>query len=255
MKKKYYIFTAVASYLLFLVVSIPAKPVAELLTDNSPVTLRGISGSLWNGNAYAVSINNAVQLKNTEWSFNLWKLFIGQLALDVTSQYSDNDVDAEIGVSFLGNYFVNRLTTKINAEDAAKLADIPMAQLSGMISLNIDHAHWKQGYPPAASGQITWSNATVTVTDTVSLGNVLITLGESEQQLLNAEIKNQGGDITITGTAGLVPEAGYIANIRLTPTASTGGNIAQSLAMFAKKQKNGDYLFSQSGKLSDIGLM
>ncbi len=255
MKKKYYIFTAIASYFLLLIATIPAKPVAELINDNTSITIQGISGTLWSGKAYTASINNKTQLKHIEWSFNLWKLLLGQIASDIKTQYLGNSINAELGLSFLGRYFVNNLSATISAKDVAELANIPLAQLSGLISLSIDHAQWKQGELPMASGQLNWKDAAITVSETASLGNVLITLDESEDHLLNADIKNQGGDIKITGNAKLVPEADYVVNLNLSPTASASSSIKQSLGLFAKKQPNGDYLFKESGSLSQIGLM
>lgn len=254
MKKKYYILTAITSYFLLLIASIPAQPVTQLINANTSITMQGISGTLWNGQAYAVSINETVQLKNTQWSFNLWKLLIGQIATNIKTQYQGNNINTELGLSFLGRYFANNLSAKMPAKDVAELANIPLAQLSGLISLNIDHAQWKQGELPMASGQINWKDATITVSDTASLGNVLITLDESEDQLLFADIKNQGGDIKITGTAELIPEADYAINIKLSPTASASSNIKRSLGLFAEKQPNGDYLFNESGPLNQIGL-
>lgn len=175
--------------------------------------------------------------------------------MDVSAQYSDHNIDAEIGMSVFGNYFVSDLSGKIPADDVAGITNIPLAQLSGLISVSIEHAYWKPGEFPVASGQINWNDATVTVADTASLGNILITLSESEQNLLNADIKNQGGDIAIAGTGEIVPEAGYLVSLRLSPTTSASASIVQSLAMFAKKQKNGDYVFNQTGKLSDFGFM
>ncbi len=255
MKKKYYFITAISSYFLLLIATIPAKPVTKLINDNASITIQGISGTLWSGKAYAASINNTVQLKNIEWSFNFWKLLTGQIATDIKTQYSGNNINAELGLSFLGRYFVNNLTAKISAKNIAEFANIPMVQLSGLISVNIDHAQWKQGELPMASGQINWKDATITVSDTASLGNVLITFSESEDQLLNAEIKNQGGDIRITGTAELVPEADYAVNLKFSPAASASRNIKQSLGLFAEKQRNGEYLYKESGPLNQIGLM
>ena len=255
MKKRVYFITAVTSYLILLIATIPAKLVTDLVSDNTPVAIRGVSGTLWNGKAYVVSLNNATQLNKTEWSFTVWKLLIGQIAIDVNAQFLDNDINAELGTSFLGKYFVNDLTAKISAKDVAQLANIPLAQLSGLISLNIEHAHWKQGELPIASGEINWKDATITVADTASLGEVSIILGESEQQLLKADIKNQGGDIKISGSAELVAEADYAINIKLSPTASANNNIKQSLGLFAERQSNGDYLLKNSGALNQIGLM
>lgn len=255
MKKKYYILTAVVSYFLLLIATIPAQPVTKLINDNTSITIQGTSGTLWNGKAYAVSINKKVQLKDTRWSFNLWKLLIGQIATDINTQYQGNSINTELGLSFLGRFFINNLSTKISAKDVVELANIPLAQLSGLISVNIDHAQWKQGELPMATGQINWKDATITVSDTASLGNVLITLDESEDQLLYADIKNQGGEIKITGTAELIAEADYAINIKLSPTASASSNIKRSLGLFAEKQPDGDYRFKESGPLNNLGLM
>ena len=252
MKKRVYIVTAVVSYLALLITTMPANTVSSIINDNSPVKIRGVSGTIWHGKAFSVDINNSIQLQSTEWSFTVWKLLLGQLAIDIETQYLDNNINSEIGTSFLGRYFINDLSATILAKDLAQLAEIPLAQLSGLISLNITHAQWKQGELPIATGEINWKDAAVTITDTASLGNVSILLNESEQQLLNADISNQGGDIKISGNAELVPETDYALNITLTPTATAKNNIKQSLGLFAQKQSNGDYVLKKSGSLNQI---
>lgn len=252
MKKRVYIVTAVVSYLALLITTMPVNTVSSIINDNSPVKIRGVSGTIWHGKAFSVDINNSIQLQSTEWSFTVWKLLLGQLAIDIETQYLDNNINSEIGTSFLGRYFINDLSATILAKDLAQLAEIPLAQLSGLISLNITHAQWKQGELPIATGEINWKDAAVTITDTASLGNVSILLNESEQQLLNADISNQGGDIKISGNAELVPETDYALNITLTPTATAKNNIKQSLGLFAQKQSNGDYVLKKSGSLNQI---
>jgi general secretion pathway protein N len=255
MKKKYYIFTAITAYCLFLVATIPAKPLIGAITKDTPIKMQGVSGTLWNGKAYAITVNRSIQLNNTDWSLSLWKLLTARVAVDIKTRYYDNDIRGELGMSFFGRYFVNDLKGSIPAKQAASLANIPLAQLDGTITLDITHAAWKQGELPIASGQINWKNARITVAETVSLGNVIISLDESEQELLVADIKNQGGDLKVTGSAELVPEADYAVNLNLSPVSSSNRSIEQSLGMFAKKQANGDYLFKQSGPLNQLGLM
>ncbi len=254
MKIKYYVLTAITAYLVLLIATIPASLVTGLL-ENNQLTIKGVHGTVWQGEAYVININNSIQLQDSQWSLNAWKLLIGKVALNVNTNYQNNTIEGELGSSFLGRFFVNHLNARINANDIAQLAEIPLAQLSGLIILNIEHAHWKQGELPLASGEINWNNAAVTVAEKASLGNVNIILGESEKQLLNADIENQGGDLTISGTAELVPEADYLLKLKLSPTATASNNIKQSLGMFAKRQANGDYLITNSGSLNQIGLM
>ena len=254
MKKKYYILTAIVSYFIFLIATIPARPVIDLFGDDT-ILITGISGTLWNGKAQVINIDNIAQLNNTKWSLSGWKIFTGKIAADLDTQYSDKNITAELGTSFLGRFFINNLDAEITADDVAKLANIPIAQLSGLISIDIEHAQWKQGELPLATGVINWKDAIVTVAESASLGTVSITLSESEEQLLIADIKNQGGDIKISGNAKLVPEEDYAVNITLSPTATASNNIKQSLGLFSKKQNNGTYLINNTGSLNQIGLL
>ncbi|MBL4712742.1 MAG: type II secretion system protein N, partial [Gammaproteobacteria bacterium] len=169
MKKRYLIITAVVSYFLLLIATIPANVITNIINSTSTVSIQGVSGTLWHGQAYLTTINKSVQLKNTEWSVSVWKILIGKLAADVTTHYADQTINAELGRSFLGQYFTNHLNAKITANNIAKLANIPLAQLSGLVSVNITHAEWKQGELPIAVGKILWSDATVTVAETAAL--------------------------------------------------------------------------------------
>ena len=250
MKKRYYFLTAIFAYFILLIATIPARPFTELLNDNSPVTIQGVSGTLWDGRAYAISIND-IQLKQTRWCFKPWGLFTGKIAIDINTQMFDNDISAELGSSFFGRYFINNLSAKITAQQVSTLANIPFAQLDGLISIDIKNAQWKQGEAPLATGEINWTGAAITVADTASLGDVTITLSESEQQL-NAEIKNQGGDIKISGTAELSSETDYSVDVNLLPTARAKNNIKQSLALFAQKQPDGGYVLKKSGSLKQL---
>ena len=173
----------------------------------------------------------------------------------IDTSFLDEAVSAEAGSSLLGRVFINDLRATLAASEVTRLANIPIAKLDGPIIIDIQHAQWKQGELPLASGSIKWNDASVTVTETASLGNVLILLSESDQKLLNAEIKNDGGDIGISGNAELIAEADYAADITLTPNASASKNVKQSLGMFAKRQPNGEYNIQKSGPLSSIGLM
>ena len=252
MKKKYYYLTAVIAYLVFLLTTIPATIINTVLGDDSPVIMQGLSGTLWNGEAYSISIDDSIELQHTQWSLSAWKLLSGRVAVQTTTHYQNNIISTEIGSSFLGRVFVNDLRAQLNASDMAQLAAIPLAQIDGLISLNIENAEWKQGELPLANGQISWKNAIITVAESASLGDVNITLSESESGQLKADIKNQGGDIKVSGSAELSADNNYTVDIQLQATASASDNIKKSLGFFAQKQKNGQYTLKKTGSLDEI---
>jgi len=253
MNKKHYFFIIIFSYLLFLITTIPVGTVVKTINSNTPLDIRGATGTIWNGQAISITVNKTIHLDDTEWSFTAWKLLIGHVTFQISSHYDKQTIEGEIGSSFLGQYYIDDFRAKIAAGKIAELADIPLVQLSGNITFNIDHAHWKKDTLPIAIGTITWDSATITVADTVTLGKVAIALSENDEQLLNAEISSKGGDILINGNAELIPEANYSADIKLSPTSSANGNIKNSLTLFAKKQKNGDFLIKKTGQLNQLG--
>ena len=253
MKKRYYFLTAIISYFIIFTATIPARPLGQLISDNTPLSLQGVTGTLWNGTANTILIDDTIQLNDTTWDFIPWKILTGKIAADLKTHYQDNDITTEIGTSFLGRYFINNLTAKLPASEIAELANIPLVQLSGEVALDIKHAQWKQGTLPIATGEIDWNNSSITVAETVPLGNISITLSESDKQQLFAEIKNQGGDIKIDGNAELIPDTDYAVNIKLLPSDSANDNIKRSLGLFAQKQANGEFLFVKTGSLNQIG--
>jgi len=255
MKKKYYLFTAVISYFVLLIATIPANLITELINENTNVHINGVSGSLWDGTAYSIDIDNYAKLENTHWSFNPWKLLVGRAAVELDTRYLKNEISTEASLSLTGRLYINNLTASISADQLAKLANIPLVQLDGQLTMNIDSAQWKQGELPLATGVINWTNAIVSVAESASLGNISITLSESEQETLAANVSNKGGDIIISGTAELISDENYAVDLKFKPTATTKDSLLQSLGMFAKKQNNGAFLLKNTGSINNIGLM
>lgn len=255
MKKRHYFLIVIFSYLLFLIVTIPVSLFTNIINNNTPVTLQGASGTLWNGKASFISINGIADLNDTEWKFNALKLFTGRASFQIETYFDEENISSEVGTSIFKKFFVNNLSAKVSSTKVAELANLPIVQLSGMVTLDIKHAHWKMGELPLASGNITWDGATISVAETVSLGKLTIVLNENDQHFLNADINNQGGDLSLSGNAELIPEKKYAVNIKLSPTSSASPNVGNSLSLFSKKQRNGDFLLKKTGQLDQLGLL
>ena len=250
MKTKYYFAIAFIAYFFFLIASLPAKPVIEMLTaDRDDIEIDTIRGSLWNGKAERVVIDSTYQLNKVRWNTKLWRIIFGELVLDVNAVFEKQNVSALIGISVLGNISAQNIHARIDAETLSDLAEIPLAQLEGLISVDLDTLHWQQGEIPIASGKIFWQDALLTVAETVQLGNVLIQLVEHDENQMQATISNQGGNLKTDGTATLDSLANYKVSLVLTPSSSSSKNLTDSLNIFAKKQKNGSFLVKYDGQL------
>jgi len=250
MKTKYYLAIALIAYLFFLIASLPAKPVIDMLTaDRDDIKIDTIRGSLWNGRAEQLVINKTYTLNKIRWNTQLWRFIFGELAFDINAVFEKENASAQIGLGILGNVVAHNIHARIDAETLTDLAKIPLAQLEGLISLDLDTLHWQQGEIPIASGKLFWQNARLTVAETVQLGNVHIQLVDNNENQMQATISNQGGNLKTGGTATLDKLANYNLLLTLTPSSLSSKNLTNSLNMFAKKQNDGSFLVKYDGQL------
>jgi len=250
MKTKNYLLIAFTAYFFFLIAMLPAKPVIEMLSaEHDNIEIETIHGSLWKGQVERLVIDGTYQLNNIHWNTQLWRIILGELALDIDIVFEKQDISALMGIGLLGNVVAQNVHGRIAAETLTDLAKIPLAQLEGLISIDLDTLHWQQGEMPIGSGNIHWQDARITVAETVQLGNILIELIENGENKMQATISNQGGSLKTDGSATLDNLANYNLSLALTPSRSSSKNLTDSLSMFAKKQNNGSFLVKYDGQL------
>jgi len=256
MKTKHYILFAITSYFIILVFTLPAKPVLEQVnTHYAGIKIQGISGSLWHGQATTVYAGRNIKLDQLAWDFTLWRLLTASLATNIHASFQQQPLRAQVTLGPTGNINATDVHATIAAEELASFIAIPLAQLKGMIKLDLDHISWKQGSLPLASGEIHWQNATITVAETVQLGTTTITLRQKDESRMTAKITNQGGDLKLYGEASATADANYQLNLDLLPEKSASKNLVNSLAMFAKRKNNRTFNISSSGKIPLPGII
>lgn len=256
MKKRVYIITGIITYLVFLIASAPAEPILSQLQKQFPeVSMQGISGLLWNGSAQSITINRQHVLLDTDWDFDAWRLFTGEISARIHTQYQQQPVIADIGVDLSGKIIARNVITRMDAAKAAQLARIPFGKFDGDVTVHLSQLVWQPQQVPRATGELQWNNASITVAETVSLGNISITLDEGSSAPLSALIKNIGGQIRLDGNADVSEDGNYTLKLNMLPEKTANNNIRSSLGMFAKPQANGSYQLDNSGNLKQYGLI
>ncbi len=248
MKLKYYLLLATVAYLCFLTATLPAKFVLNAAT-NPQINIKGISGTLWKGQANYANFENKIQLTHIRWNFILSRLLIGELSAAIQASFQQQNLHAKISITPTGTLIAHDVHAIISAEEFALLAKIPFAKLDGLITLDFDSINWKKAGVPIANGIINWENAKITIAETVKLGNITIKLKENKTHGMDAQISNQQGDLKINGLASIDDTAHYNLMLKMLPEKSASPNLVNSLAMFANRQNNGSYIMKSNGQL------
>ena len=255
MRIRYYIFTGIIAYFIFLITTIPAAPVIALFSDRIPATITNISGTLWNGQAGTINTRQNVTLKNIEWSFLPWHLLLVNVAIDVNAEFNSKPLSTRISTGISRHLVASNLNVKLDASDIAPFISLPLGELAGEFHLRINRAIFASESVPQLDGTINWNQATVTIAETAELGNVSVMLNENDESPLIASISNKGGHLSLNGNFTTTAQGDYSLQLSMKPNATASDNLVSSLAMFAKKQRNGEFVLNNKGNLKQLGLM
>jgi len=255
MRTRHYILTGIIAYFVFLVATIPAAPVIGMIKDSIPVTISNVSGTLWRGRASSIITAQHLTLKNVEWSFLPWHLLLASIAIDIHAEFNNKPIDTRLSTGIGGNLSVDDLNMKLDATDIASLLALPIGELSGIVQLSINNAYLEPGSVPRVNGTLIWNQATVTIAETADLGNVSVLINENDESPLSASISNKGGHLSLKGNFTTSAQGDYTLQLSMKPNATASDNLSSSIAMFAKKQRNGEFLLNNKGNLKQLGLM
>ena len=105
------------------------------------------------------------------------------------------------------------------------------------------------------NGTLTWIQSSVTISESAYLGNFSVLINEQDESPLSASISNKGGHLALNGTFTTSAQGEYSLQLSMKPNATASSNLSSSIAMFARKQSNGEFIFNNKGNLKQLGLM
>lgn len=256
MKIKYYLITGILALSLFLIINIPAALVIDTVKDKIPqVKFQQVTGTLWQGSAQQITVQSKHVFKNVEWSICVARILLAEACIEFDTNYNKNPLSAQLSVDLDQVIHGRNIKTNMSAQALGRMVAMPMGEISGDITVDLDTLTWQQGGIPAVTGVVEWRKASVTIAETAHLGDITIELNESEENPINANISNKNGQLTISGTASLASSTDYNADLVLTPSSKASKNLKNSLSLFASPQANGSFTLKNSGNLKQLGLM
>ena len=256
MKKRHYILIAIFSYLFFALAKTPAATTISLLEKNInlPAKFYGVQGSIWNGQADAITIPSQPQIDNLKWTINPLSILLASLSADFEADIKNQKVSGHINVGASGSIEADNIHAQLQAKNLQKLLTLPMGELDGTFDISVDSLEWTGEGLPKTTGKITWNKAKLTLVEAVDLGQVNVDILPAKDDGINIIIKNKNGVLSVDGNIEVNNKKLFKLSIDFKTNKGASSNISQSLGMFAKRQSNGSYRFKQNGNLKQFGL-
>ena len=239
MKKK--IFILLGLFLILVIAFTPAKLLSGFMPDRSPVSLSGVSGSVWSGEINQVSVKQFT-FKGVLFSIDLLSLvkvspavFLdiaggdvsGTLIFHQTEDFNKSIKVEDVNVNFSGELLKNFLP-------------LPGLELSGDFSTQELALLTQNRKPTNIDGMIRWQNAQVSYAgQSFQLGdfNIVATTDE-EKKLITAQILKSKNALDLQGQVSLA--ANGMVEITGSISTETDQNLYNAFALFNNgKPKDG----------------
>lgn len=246
-----YLAAGIAGLLAFLLAYIPAPLLYQWSRDSwGPQSqAAGLSGTLWQGQAAAVSLSGIV-LRDVRWQWRPQSLLLGRISHRVQAETSAGAIEAVVSSSLLGSTLrVTALNGALPLEQLGTGLQLPVLPFSGRMQLAIQKLQLRQGRPWSAEGGVHINDMMFSfASPPVTLGSyhaVLTTAAESIQ----LELSSQGGQLEAKGTGQVTREGQYEVDMLLRPRASAPPAVVNLLQTLGQANAEGWYRFRHSGAL------
>lgn len=244
------IILAVLLYLIFLVVYLPAKWLVSIAPLPMNVSLSGVSGTLWDGQAALVQFGPR-QVESVQWQLSPWALFIGQVRLAVSLGSRATAVSGKAAVTWsMSGLSIQDL--RFDAPDSFLIAGARLpfgTEIKGDVSLML--AELVQGEPlcEQLSGKLFLNQSDMkNQFGAYPLGNMALALScqDGQAAISMTEADNKLG---ISGIILLGADNSIKVTAKVKATEGQPEDMRNSLAYLGKPDSQGYYPVNYQGRI------
>jgi general secretion pathway protein N len=250
-----YVVIGLSLYLVFLVITFPANVAygywKEYAGKREPVTLTGLSGSIWSGKASTSRIGSQV-FDSLQWQFRPLSLLLGELEVLWEFRVADGYGKGVAGMNVLGNVTLNHVEGLLPVMHIAKLVRMDALKPGGSLGVDLDSVTIKDKIPTNITGNVTWHSAEVTLLKPMSLGNLQVKFEPADTQGIKGVLSDGGGPLQLDGLLTLNPDGQYDVNLALGLRDQQQTDLGNALRSLGRPDRDGKYKIKRSGKLSNL---
>ncbi len=249
MKKKVVLYGALAlmSYLIFMVVLIPADRLYGLAKERLPFALYQLDGTLWKGSASVVTFNQGSQrLEAVKWELQPAALLMGRAQATVKFRYDNRAVSVTVGRS-LSALYLHDFNGRMTAATIEQFSPPPAIGLKGVIDVDLSELSMSGSEWVAVNGVVRWRNAGLDLNNT-TLGSFELTLTTVDGKT-NGVVKETDGPLKVNGTLLLRPSGEYLFAGTVELRDKQRNDLRQGLRFIGTPNAQGVYTIKYQGQL------
>ncbi|RPH30131.1 type II secretion system protein N [Buttiauxella warmboldiae] len=245
MKQGYLLLPLLLGYLLGLVLLLPARFVIAWLPTAPGISLEGIGGTLWQGQAQVLRLENQ-QVGPVSWQWRSRALLEGKVAAEVVLA-DPHKIHGRGHVGWNGEWSVDNATLRFPAAIFASLTALP-AELNGEVNARLTHLRFTPQRCITAQADVRWKDGRVTIgAETLNTGDIHLQIKCASKRWL-ADIMQTSEQLSSKGQLWLNGQQRYRLQAEVTPGTDFPPALLMLLAQGTGHETQGRYTFETSGR-------
>ena len=244
---------ALATYLISLIVALPAADAYQWFLARPQLRAYGVSGTVWNGHADAV-ISSGQRLDDVSWSFRPGALLSASLGYATDAALPDGHFSGDARISPSGRVTLSdaKLSTALGPV-IQSLGSRPLPiKFQGRVEAVLKHLTLKNRHIESADGAIAINNVEIQTGQGLSLGSFGIRVSDGKDGI-DGKIMDRGGPLQVTGTVTLKKDGAVDLRINVKTKPSAGDDLKKALGFIGLRQPDRGGLIHITGNLNQAG--
>ncbi len=247
MKPRWLVVLAIAAYIVFAIVTLPASVLFGQFRD-AGVTAAGVEGTVWKGHAELLQVQG-VNVGRVEWDLHALALLALKIRADINVSRPDGFLRSQVEWAS-GAVRFSDLTGSV---PLSALSAIAPQGWSGTVNLRFAELALDDGWPIEANGTAEILNIESVTRRSPLSGSYKITLPAPNTQpaegVLIGAINDLDGPLQIAGTIELKRDRSYLIKGLVAARPDAPRNLAQQLQILGPPDAQGRRQFSLEGTL------
>jgi general secretion pathway protein N len=242
---------AIAGYLFFLLYNLPAQQVVGWLSgDNQlPLTLQGISGTVWSGEAEQVSFQRK-PLGQMEWHFKPLRLILGKLAYGIELKQTGQQLQGTFITGFGNSVRLEEVDALLLASQLPEWLQQRQIRVDGKVRAQQLDIAFTDGQLTAAEGSLQWLEGAVRSPLNLTVGDLQADLTTDEASGdITAAVRDLKGSIAIQAEVSLKSDGNFQVKGKLKPGSKANPGLAGALQSIGRPQPDGTIQLNYAGKM------
>ncbi|MEJ2466596.1 MAG: type II secretion system protein N [Candidatus Thiodiazotropha sp.] len=242
---------AIAGYLFFLLYNLPAQHVVGWFSGGNqlPLTLQGISGTVWSGEAEQVSYQRK-PLGQMEWHFKPSRLILGKLAYGIVLKQAGQQLQGTFITGFGNSVRLEEVDALLLASQLPEWLQQRQIRVDGKVRAQQLDLAFTDGQLTAAEGSLQWLEGAVQSPLNLTVGDLQADLTTDEASGdITAAVRDLKGSVAIQADVSLKPDGNFQLKGKLKPGDKADPGLSGALQAIGRPQADGTILINYAGKM------